>query len=122
MKIPSDPSWVWRKILYLRPLIFPLIVGDGQSIFVWHDNWHPLGSLWSKFGERTIYDSAIHGDSKVNAVIRNNSWKWPGAVTWEIKELIDNTPFSLQPSQVADRVVWVPTHDGVFSINSTWKF
>lgn len=38
IKMPSDPSWVWRKLLSLRPIIFPLIkfkIGNGMSAFLW---------------------------------------------------------------------------------------
>lgn len=41
IKIPNDPSWVWRKILSLRPIIYPLIrhrIGDDQDTFLWYDN------------------------------------------------------------------------------------
>ncbi|XP_028086247.1 uncharacterized protein LOC114287169 [Camellia sinensis] len=35
LKVPSDPSWVWRKLLDLRSIIAPLIkynVGNGKTI------------------------------------------------------------------------------------------
>lgn len=95
VKMPSDPSWVWRKILSLRPIIYPLIkcsVGNGASISLWFDNWHPIGSLWAKFGDRIIYDSALGLDAKVKDIVDNDCWKWPVISSWEIKELIESTP------------------------------
>ncbi|KAL7175567.1 hypothetical protein ACSBR2_029213 [Camellia fascicularis] len=65
--MPSDPSWVWRKILSLRPVIYPLIlhkIGNGGDVFLWFDNWHPLGSLWARFGARVVYDTAFGMDAK----------------------------------------------------------
>ncbi|XP_028099520.1 uncharacterized protein LOC114299050 [Camellia sinensis] len=122
VKVPSDPYWVWRKILSLRPLVFPLIkhiIGDGGNVFLWHDNWHPLGSLYDRFGARIIH--TLPDNSKVNVIVENNSWKWPRAASQVLKELIDSTPPSLVPRHATNRIVWLPATDGKFSINSTWN-
>ncbi|KAL7181468.1 hypothetical protein ACSBR1_040374 [Camellia fascicularis] len=125
VNMPSDPSWVWRKILSLRNLIFPLIkfkIGNGEKVFLWFDNWHPLGSLWNRFGHRILYDTGLSFNSKVSAIISNHVWKWPIDNSWEIKELISSTPIDLKPSRVSqDSPVWNLTVDGKFSIHSTWE-
>lgn len=33
-------------------------LGSGDSIFLWHDSWHPLGPMFEKFGLRALYDLA----------------------------------------------------------------
>ncbi|XP_028105446.1 uncharacterized protein LOC114304489 [Camellia sinensis] len=91
VSVPSDSSWVWRKILSLRKAIFPLIlhkIGNGNATFLWHDNWHPVGSIWDKFEDRIIYDSGLQGRLK---------------------------------SSSNDIPIWTLTHDGKFSIQSAWN-
>ncbi|XP_028063083.1 uncharacterized protein LOC114266401 [Camellia sinensis] len=124
IKVPSDSSWVWRKILGLRPIIYPhmkYIVGDGQRIFLGYDNWHPLGSLWAKFGERIMYNSALNGESKVSRIISNLSWKWPFFHTADICELIQSTPHTFIPGSGRDKLIWIPSSNGEFSIKSAWN-
>ncbi|XP_028118147.1 uncharacterized protein LOC114315744 [Camellia sinensis] len=92
--VPSDPSWVWRKILSLRKSIFPLIVhkiGNGNATFLWYDNWHPVGSIWDKFGNRIIYDSGLSREAKVSNIVNGDSWHW------EMRQLISLTPPSFKP-------------------------
>ena len=120
VKTPSDPSWVWRKILSLRNLFYPLIkfkIGNGENVFLWHDNWHPLGSLWHRFGPRILYDTNLLDSTKVRSIVSYSSRKWPISNSWEIKEWISSTPSSLLPSPgSSDTPVWSLTADGTFSI------
>ncbi|KAL0298204.1 UNVERIFIED_CONTAM: hypothetical protein Sangu_3154400 [Sesamum angustifolium] len=47
-------AWGWRKMLSLRHSLVSQIhfcVGNGDSISLWHDPWHPLGPLISRFPE-----------------------------------------------------------------------
>ncbi|XP_028073110.1 uncharacterized protein LOC114275296 [Camellia sinensis] len=113
-----------EKILSLRKNIFPLIkfkIVNGEKVFLWFDNWHPLGSLWDRFGHRIMYDTGLPFNSKVSAVISNNDWKWPIDNSWEIKEWISSTPIELKPSRdIQDCPVWNLTVDGNFTIQSAW--
>lgn len=57
MKCPSNVSWLIPKILHLRPLMqewIKYVVGNGASAFLWIDNWHPLGPLLHKYGDRIV--------------------------------------------------------------------
>jgi hypothetical protein len=54
-------------------------VGDGKSINLWLDNWHPFGVLFEKYGYRIIYDSQSLLDSKLDSVLRNGVWCWKPA-------------------------------------------
>ncbi|KAL7197291.1 hypothetical protein ACSBR2_019886 [Camellia fascicularis] len=125
VSIPNDPSWVWRKILSLRKAIFPLIlhkIGKGNATFLWYDNWHPVGSLWNKFGARIMYDSGLQGEAKVSDIVSGDSWKWPFPNSWEIRELISLTPRSFKPaSSTNDTLFWTLNPDGNFSIQSAWS-
>ncbi|KAL0349405.1 UNVERIFIED_CONTAM: hypothetical protein Sangu_1168300 [Sesamum angustifolium] len=45
-------AWGWRKMLSLRHYLMSHIhyrVGNGESVSLWHDPWHPLGPLISRF-------------------------------------------------------------------------
>ncbi|KAL0295890.1 UNVERIFIED_CONTAM: putative ribonuclease H protein [Sesamum calycinum] len=45
-------SWGWRKLLRLRSALLPYIefkVGNGEIFSIWHDPWHSLGTLISRF-------------------------------------------------------------------------
>ncbi|KAK4384715.1 Retrovirus-related Pol polyprotein from type-2 retrotransposable element R2DM [Sesamum angolense] len=45
-------GWGWRKMLTLRHTLLSHIhfrVGDGTSFLLWHDPWHPLGPLITRF-------------------------------------------------------------------------
>ncbi|XP_028106175.1 uncharacterized protein LOC114305299, partial [Camellia sinensis] len=123
--MPTDPSWVWRKLLSLRNLTFPLIkfkIGNGENVFLWFDNWHPLCSLWHRYGQRILYDTNFLDSSKVSSIISNGSWMWPIPNTWEINEWISSTPPTLNPSNSLDTPFWSLNADGVFSIHSTWDY
>ncbi|XP_028118145.1 uncharacterized protein LOC114315743 [Camellia sinensis] len=124
VRTPCDPSWVWRKILSLRHLIYPHIkfkIGNGDNVFLWYDNWHPLGSLWHRFGPRILYDTNLPDSTKVSSIVSNSSWKWPISNSWEIKEWISSTPLSLLPSfGSSDTPFWNLAADGNFSIQSAW--
>ncbi|KAL7181471.1 hypothetical protein ACSBR1_040377 [Camellia fascicularis] len=125
VKVPNDPSWVWRKLLSLRDWVSPLIkhkIGCGDATFLWYDNWHPLGSLWNKFGDRIIYDSTLNSETKVSQIIDGSSWKWPIPNSWEIQELISSTPVGCKPNpSSSDTALWKLTTDGQFSIQSAWN-
>ncbi|KAL7197309.1 hypothetical protein ACSBR2_019905 [Camellia fascicularis] len=123
VRMPNDPSWVWRKILSLRPTIYPLIkhrVGDGSSISLWFDNWHPLGSVWDKYGVRIVYDSALSLDAKVSEIVEGNTWRWPFPSSWELMDLISSTPPTFLPTGGSDDVSWSLAPNGKFTIQSTW--
>ena len=125
IKIPNDPSWVWRKILSLRPVIYTLIrhrIGNGQKTFLWYDNWYHLGPLWDRYGDRIMYDSGLNGDSKVSQIIVGGLWKWPFPSSWDLRELTYQTPNNCLPNPLeVDKTVWSLNTDGVFTIKSVWE-
>ncbi|XP_028077369.1 uncharacterized protein LOC114279339 [Camellia sinensis] len=126
VKMPSDPSWVWRKILSLHPVIYPLIlhkIGNGDDVFLWFDNWHPLGYLWARFGARVVYDTAFGMDAKVSRIVNNRSWSWPRRRRSFLQELIKHTPLTFTPNSGNDTAIWVPSSDGVLiiSLSRVWE-
>jgi hypothetical protein len=53
--IPQNCSWCWRKILKLSNITKKFLrfeVGDGKTIHLWLDCWHPAGILLDIYGYR----------------------------------------------------------------------
>ncbi len=121
VKIPNSPSWTWRKLLQLRPLIQSYIqyqIGDGSSTSLWYDNWHPHGPLISKYGTRIMYDSGIPEGAHVSTILdNNNQWKFPITQTWELNEIREALPPLYGSTDICR---WTLNHDGVFTISSLW--
>lgn len=122
VKTPSNPSWVWRKLLSLRERIYPLVkwvVGHGNKVFLWHDNWHPFGSLWEKYGARLGYDAGLPSQSKVDSLISVTGWHWPNASSWEVQEIVGHSPPIMVPTIGSrDEIIWLPNKSGLFTIGS----
>lgn len=124
VKTPSNPSWVWRKILNLRPLIQPYIkykIGDGQLTSLWFDNWHPLGPLLQKFGSRIVCDSGLLKDATVKDIIMNNQWAFLMTQTPDLNDVkseLQSVPIN---DSIGDRCIWTLTASGKFNISSLWE-
>lgn len=119
--MPSDPSWVWRKLLNLRHLVQPFIlhtIGNGDIASLWHDHWHPLGPLGNKFGSRIVYDSGLPLNVKVSQIILNSAWAFPITQTWELNEVRRQLP-PLRDAR--DQIRWTLNPNGQFSIASLWE-
>ncbi|KAL0282973.1 UNVERIFIED_CONTAM: hypothetical protein Sradi_7244300 [Sesamum radiatum] len=72
-------AWGWRKMLSLRNSLMSHIhyrVGSGESVSLWHDPWHPLGPLISRF-PRGPQMTRIGPLDKLSAVIKDGQWNWP---------------------------------------------
>ncbi|KAK4384093.1 Retrovirus-related Pol polyprotein from type-2 retrotransposable element R2DM [Sesamum angolense] len=72
-------AWGWRKMLSLRHSLVSQIhffVGNGDSISLWHDPWHPLGPLISRFprGPQLTNTGLL---DKISVVIEDGQWNWP---------------------------------------------
>lgn len=75
---PNDASWTVGKLFSIRELGQPLIqyrIGNGQGqgqgpgTFLWHDNWHPLGPLYNRFGNDIVFDLGRSLQAKVSSII-----------------------------------------------------
>lgn len=115
-------TWNWRKMLKLRTILRPMIkhiVGDGKRIYLWHDNWHPVGPLSPKFGYRLIYDSGLHFQAKLNAVINGTDWFWPATRSNDMVGVQASLCGSLTPSSSSDVVLWLPSKSHKFQTCAT---
>lgn len=116
---------MWRKLLNLRPIVQPhikYIVGNGQSIALWHDNWHPLGPLIQRFGTRVAYDSGYPIDTHVSRIIQDSQWHFLVTQTLELSEIRSSLP-SLMVSNLDqdDHCRWILSPSGKFTISSLWE-
>ncbi|XP_074351981.1 uncharacterized protein LOC141691138 [Apium graveolens] len=81
-KIPSDCSWIWRKVLKLRPLTMQFVsfrIGNGESISLWFDPWWQNTCLASTMSSPIISQCGLHHCDKLNAIIYNGEWLLPRA-------------------------------------------
>jgi hypothetical protein len=86
-------------------------VGDGNSIQMWLDNWHPAGILFEKYGYRVVYDALF------STVISNGGWCWKPAKSDDLVEKQGRLP---EVSIVdKDKAIWVPSKKKIYSSSDT---
>lgn len=79
MSIPTYCSWIWRKILELRPLAMQslkYIVGNCMSFSLRFDPWWQGSCLETSDLDAIIRQSGLPPDARVS-VISNGSWSLP---------------------------------------------
>lgn len=110
MKVPVYSSWTIKKIFKLRAMVQPwikCIVGNGSNTFLWWDNWHPVGPLFQKFGERLGDTLHRASSAKVSSVIAGNNWNWPNGRSAIVRAIERDTPSSFLPNVLReDSVRW----------------
>ena len=123
-RIPSRCSWSWRKILQLRDRVRPYIrhrICNGGGTFLLHDFWNPLGPLLPIFGERIMYDSAIHKNAYVAFVINGERWNWPVSVSADLIALKNSCSYYILDTSREDVISWTQSPSGVFTVSSAWN-
>lgn len=114
---PGTCSWMWKKILQLRPYFrssFRWAVGNGFSVSLWHDYWLPCGPL-DGFVPSSFRDSVGLPDfarvadlyTPMGEVFRSLLDRWSIALP------------SLSSSQ--DKFLWCCDPSGVYSVASAWE-
>jgi hypothetical protein len=74
ISIPKVCSWSWKKLLNLRETAKKFIsfkVGEGTSISLWFDLWHPAGRLLDTYVFRIVYDIGSILDARLSSVIKD---------------------------------------------------
>ncbi|KAI8564441.1 hypothetical protein RHMOL_Rhmol03G0181800 [Rhododendron molle] len=114
-----------RKLFSLRQIAQSFtrsIIGNGQSTFLWLDNWHNLGPLYLKYGDRVAFNMGRSLTAKVSSIINNGEWHWPRRRNPVIAEIIHNTDASLIPAEAnEDRVIWTLSSSESFTSKSAWS-
>lgn len=106
---PTNCSWNWRRIHKLRAIFKSMlkhVVGNGRKIFLWHDNWHPLGPLFPlKYNYRLVYDSGLSINAKLSSEIRGAEWNWPLARSETMVEVMIKLCDQVYPSIAANEII-----------------
>ena len=97
-------------------------IGNGLNTFLWHDPWLPFGSIYDKYGQRVIFDTAIPTTSKVQTIIDGDAWSWPITSSWALMELKMASTLIHAPSNTNDVVLWTPSPNGSYTSSHTWAF
>ena len=123
-RISSRCSWSWRKILQLRHRVRPYIrhrICNGGGTFLWHDFWNPLGPILPLFGERILYDSAIHRNAHVVSVMDGARWNWPVTVSTDLIALKNSFSDYIVDTSREDVISWTQFPTGAFTVSSAWN-
>ncbi|KAK4381058.1 hypothetical protein Sango_3004500 [Sesamum angolense] len=102
--------WGWRKMLSLRHYLRSHIqysVGNGDSILLWHDLWHSLGPLISRFprGPQLTRTGLL---DKLSVVIKDRQWNWPLITDIACLEITHMLPPILEGP---DKICWKTKED-----------
>lgn len=117
-------SWSWKKLLKMRDKFLPMlkfVMGDGTSIFIWHDRWHPRGPQLKYYGDFVLYGSSASLNAKLSTMIQARQWCWLTARSSCHTNLMSFLS-SMTPTGGADTVVWLRSPSKVFQVTSTWQW
>ena len=51
-------------------------MGNGINVFIWFDNWLPMGLIYSVMGDSVIFEIGLSRNANVSTIIRNGQWRW----------------------------------------------
>jgi hypothetical protein len=94
------------------------MVGDGSSIFLWFDNWHPAGCLFDTYGSRVMYDAGPSIGPMLSSIIRDGDWLWTSARSEALVDIQCRLPEVILGE--VDKVVW-DSKNGELSSSETWE-
>ncbi|GJY24381.1 RNA-directed DNA polymerase, eukaryota, reverse transcriptase zinc-binding domain protein [Tanacetum coccineum] len=121
----NNASSGWKSILGLRDKMRQHIickVGDGSSIFLWHDKWwgpEPLSKLISM---DVINNEGLDTNAKITDMIRDdNEWNWPTVL--KSNNILKSIPAPKLNNGVKDSFLWKTKEGSIvnFSTNKAWK-
>ena len=101
----------------MRPYIRHRVCNGGGT-FLWHDFWNPLGPILPFFGERILYDSAIHRNAYVVSVMDGTRWNWPVTVSANLIALKNICSDYILDTSREDVISWTQSPTGVFTVSS----
>ena len=104
----------------MRPFIRHRVY-NGVGTFLWHDFWNPLGPTLPLFGERILYDSALHMNARVDSVMEGPRWNWPVTISADLIALKNSCTNNPLDTSREDVISWSPSLQGVFTISSAWN-
>ncbi|KAF6175892.1 hypothetical protein GIB67_003380 [Kingdonia uniflora] len=95
--------------------------GNGENTLFWKDPWHPNGILLERFQLNFRYESTLHINAKVSAIITNGRWKIPEHIACMLS---DNILLPIHYVDIIgnteDRVVWTPSKNEIYTLAMTY--
>nr|TKS17240.1 hypothetical protein D5086_0000020710 [Populus alba] len=123
VKMPSNPTWSWRKILQSREWCrgwFIPIIGNGSSTFLWYDYWLPMGRrLIDAYTLRSLTATSLPWNATVSDIIVEGQWNFP-TDTPILQNNWNSIVFNPKP-WLEDTYMWKGHSSGKFSIASAWE-
>ena len=123
----STDSWVWRKLLQLRPLALQFCkiqLGNDRKTSFWFDVWTPLGQLITHIGLTGPRALRVRENALVEDAITGSSWSLPHPRSQREVELHAHlTTLTLPlPVDVEDEYVWIADESPFngFRSSTTW--
>lgn len=121
-------SWVWRKLLKLRPLVYQFIrfeVNDDHTTYFWFDDWLKMGKLIDITGDVGTYYFGVARNAKVKDAVLHSNWSVRGSRSRQFHALHERIHATEVPqdSRGCDVVLWkhsADTYKTVFSSVRTW--
>jgi hypothetical protein len=97
-------------------------VGNGASIFLWHDKWWGPNPLSNFIPREAVDQAGLSQSMKVNEMVFNGQWTWPDNWCNDYSILLTIPNITLNSNSV-DKYLW-STNDGKcgnYSTNKAWK-
>ncbi|KAJ9535362.1 hypothetical protein OSB04_un001524 [Centaurea solstitialis] len=119
-----DAPWFWRKMVKIREGFRENLVhsiGNGRSVFLWFDNWHPLGPLCQFISKRDLYEAKVDVKLKISDIVCDGIWLWPVDLWNKFGGLLQLFQPALKEN-VRDKVMWKSQSGSVgdFSVAAVW--
>ncbi|XP_074378061.1 uncharacterized protein LOC141719583 [Apium graveolens] len=80
LNIPTDYSWIWRKVLKLRCIAIQFVsysIGTGNSVSLWFDPWWGGTYLAALYSSPIISQCGMHANDLVSKIICSGTWCLP---------------------------------------------
>lgn len=91
-------------------------MGNGHDIFLWLENWHPLGPLFQKFEAQLLNNVGRFLLAKADTIIDQGVWRWPRSRSLVTREIINHTSSFFVPiTNQNDSVIWTLHPSGCFT-------
>ena len=80
-----------------------------------------MGPLLPLFGERILYDSAIHRNVYVAFIMNGARWNLPVSVSANLIALKNSCSDYILDTFIEDVISWTQSPTGVFTVSSAWN-
>ncbi|XP_074378194.1 uncharacterized protein LOC141719720 [Apium graveolens] len=129
MVIPTDCSWIWRKILELRPLALQFLtykVGNGNTFSLRFDPWWRSTCIVHNEADLAIRQSGISSSAKVSTIIVEGVWRLPqisvrsNHLSTTLTHWLSSFDFSELNTSSNDCILWNDHKIGKIKAWHTW--